>query len=571
MNLDFENIDQLFENSLEGMELTPSSSVKALLKKKMFWYNAFKSIYVQLSLSAFVLTSVVGVVLWVTNTAEPSVVNLDPVNAKEITLELNEFDQLSNKNNGAESDNVSFNLNSISENATEKLVDDTKEEVNIDENSGISNNIPEIIQENVTTSTPIENEKLFVQKQLTVKNEILALKNSSTEPLEVERNKLERVDEQQTLVQRKEPVQNKIEDQPLVNPNRGIVPTKSKQVQNTKELESVNETETVASTPEFLYDSEVLQSVNTERTFIEILPAKSLFFKDIPYPMLSEYKVLDDTVGIDIHGQSIILPSNRWTLGAYARPNYSFSRIINSNSEGTDLSGINKGTFEPAMSYGFGLDLLYQFKQFSVGGGLAYSQYAQEFNTLDKSLQTEVIDNWTLFNVDHWQVDSVAYINLDSLLQGDTVLTYISDSINNPTQDSTHSTVTDSTWANRALTYKNVYQYIEIPLFVEYTFNRSKTWQPFVRGGLVTGIYIKTQGYLVSSEGQITSLEALPFAKVIFWAHAGIGMKYNLNKRFSAYTMLNYRYNLNAIINDEQYINQHLDNTGLTFGFQYHF
>ena len=60
MNLDFENIDQLFEDSLDGLELKPSAQVKTQVQKGMFWHNTFTNTYFRVALALVFLLTVAG-------------------------------------------------------------------------------------------------------------------------------------------------------------------------------------------------------------------------------------------------------------------------------------------------------------------------------------------------------------------------------------------------------------------------------------------------------------------------------------------------------------------------------
>ncbi len=534
MNLDLNNIDQLFEDSLEGMELTPSDNVKSQIKKAMFWHNAYKNNYVRISV-VLLLIAIVGLIYFPnedTKIQKPEII-------------INKTPQIVSENKVIDKTRITTNTKTIEKRKPEQKI--------INQSKKADNRI------NVK-----KEKQIFSFNNTKNKDSKLANRNTKATPIALTKKKpnLNTVSEKE--------VNNLIATAPLaknsLNANtkvkeqskkqRGILLTNEKP--NTSVLEKSNMQEK--------------SSDIEKRNSIARMPLKAYSaISNIEFPSLNGYPLLDDTVGIDIHGDKIILPSNRWTVCTYFRPNYSFTRLSDPNSELQSAYTQNKNAIFPEGSYGFGIDLSYQFKQLSVGGGLAYTQLSQQITTQENVLNIKNTNFWNYFDVENWDVQTTTYLNLDSLFQGDTVMTVITDSTKYITQDSSLVSRTDSTWTQKDFSSQNVYQYFEIPLFVEYLFNRSKTWQPFMRAGLVTGIYMKSKAYYLNANSEIIDASNLPFAKFNFWAHAGLGIKYNLNKKFSAYILGDYRYNLNAILKDEQYFNQNINNIGLSIGIQYHF
>ncbi len=519
MNLDFDNIDQLFENSLNDLELKPSGQVKTQIQKKMFWHNTFKNTYFRISLALLLLLTIAGSSFLLKNSQENKNTEINQTNTSVIA---NTIRKEQTKNNSE-----------ILESQTTAIATPTNTVTIIKGSSDLENKNSKINKLNIKQLKESES-KILDKADLIKHNTIPAVKETAIPTSST-----------------------KIAQDKTINQSESVI---------------VSE-ETKSNNQQVLPTDDYQQKESFGNSSIALLEARINFtLWGIPYPNLNDYPLQDDTVGINIHGQEIILPSNRWNLGAYIRPNYSISRFNNTNaSESQDISKINSDAYNPDYSYGFGLELSYQFKQLSLGGGLAYSQYTQDFNTIDKSLETQEIDFWTYSDMENWNVTNTSYLNLDSLLQGDTVMTVITDSTKYITQDSTLNTRTDSAWTEKAFAYKNMYQYFEIPLFIEYSFSRSKKWQPFMRVGLVTGIHIKSQAYYTDANGKVFDASVMPFAKFNFWAHFGLGLKYNLNKKISTSISMSYRYNLNAIVKDESNFNQNLDNLGVTISLQYHF
>ena len=86
MNLDFENIDQLFEDSLEGLELKPSAQVKTQVQKKMFWHNAFTNTYFRVALALVLLLTVAGSYMLLNNPQESQNTEMVAVSTEPIQV-----------------------------------------------------------------------------------------------------------------------------------------------------------------------------------------------------------------------------------------------------------------------------------------------------------------------------------------------------------------------------------------------------------------------------------------------------------------------------------------------------
>jgi len=515
MNLDFENIDQLFDDSLENMELTPSARVKANIQKKMFWHNMLKNVYVKSS-AVFLITGIVTCLILCNNSLEANL-NNSQANEKHIPI--------------TSGDNVLLTSN-------------------VDSEMEFGNN------DNQKQDSKIENQQI---EDVKVLNTITATEEKNSA------NKL--VDNQQTtseLIKQKSIEQSTnnyaYSNTRLENKKDGFVKTQNTIVVPNSSLTELN-----------VPNNDRLAKVKEQISIPFLKNKESRLLSNIESPSLSNYPLIDDTVGVNILGQDIILPSNRWILGAYFRPNYSIATITSNGQENNQVSNINSEALKSQYSYGFGLELMYQFKQVFLGAGIAYTNYHQEFSVINNELTVEQHSDWNYFDVEHWDIASTSFLNLDSLLQGDTVLTVIVDSTLYLVQDSIQVESVDSVWNLNEVKANNSYQYFEIPLFVEYTFNRAKKWQPFIRLGLITGIYIKSKGYYLSADKQASNLESLPFAKINFWTHTGLGIKYNINKRLSAYALVDYRYNLNSIVSNQSYFKQNLNSVSLAFGVQYRF
>lgn len=584
MNLDFENIDQLFEDSLEGMEITPSPKVKLMVQQNMFWQNAVKSLFFKAGLSIVTLMSVAGA-FWYASSTGPKTTDIAIENEMQTGLAV---ETVHSKN--IVSNEIAFNdvnINSNQEQNTTETKDILKQTIN-----------PIEPKTNQSIELERESETQTINKRPTQKTKI----KTNTEATVSSEERLGIPENQGSKRSKLMPEDIKIEKQTNIKETSTEQLTKREQVNtvtDTQEQKSLASNTGVHSSPKRTIDvlgtqapiANVLSSSDgsskdnpvtiedqssPQINKINKMPARSvqeIILAEFPSSEILDdaYRWFEDTVGVNVKGEPIVLSSDRWSVGLYGQGHYTMSRFKSSESEQKDLSILNKAAIKPALSYGFGAEVSYQFKQLSVGLGLQYERYEQTFTATENNLNIEQINTWNRFDVDHWQVDSTAYLNIDSLWAGDTILVYVKDSVNLLTKDSTLISRTDSNWTESTLNLRNVYQYFEIPIFFDYTFNRSEKWQPFARVGLVTGVYIKSKANIIISDGQRLVLDDLPFAKFNFWGHLGLGIKYNMNKKWTAYSQVHYKFNINAILKDDSSLEQSIDPISLRLGIQYHF
>jgi hypothetical protein len=95
----------------------------------------------------------------------------------------------------------------------------------------------------------------------------------------------------------------------------------------------------------------------------------------------------------------------------------------------------------------------------------------------------------------------------------------------------------------------------------------------FVRLCVITGFRVKTSGFVydASDNETLTEISNAPYVKLNFLAIAGLGIKYNLNNKFSLMLYPYYKYHLNSMIENDFYYKQFIDNAGISFGIRYKF
>jgi len=515
------DIDKLFEDSLSELEITPSPKVKSQIQKQMMLRNALKR-YWKIMLIIILLLGV-GV-LWIGNN----------------TMELSKQQSLlANKQS----------INSLT---------DDKPHHNT---TGLDNK---------TVSS------LTSQKEIasTEKQQKSDTKNNSRQLGISLRNK--NADSQENNNDREDRLSKTIKHLSSSTPSSHLSNSSSKPeiLSSSSSAEKVEKDETQSAL------------TSSSSLAISVLQSKTTISKDnvISMPVIASLScglletkppqvlmvVPDDTVGIDINKQPIVLPSHRWSLLLYVAPNYSFSNYVASAKEYQSLTKVNQLATTSLPGYQGGLGISYQLSQLFIESAISYVQYRQCFTTTEKTLSVVNTPYWEYHESEQWQVDTTMYINIDSLLGGDTVITYREDSTRYIIVDSTKLTRNDSSWTTNDIRLQNVYQYVELPLSVYYTFNRNKHWQPFAGVGVVSGMFWKSKSYYMA-DNEVVSTESLPFAKFVFWANVMGGVRYQYTKRISFSVSGQYRYLLNHLFVQPTYFNQKINAVNLNLGVYYRF
>jgi len=532
-----ENIDKLFAEGLKDLEITPSPLVKQQVQKKMFWINFFKK-YGIYTFLFFLFVGIVGLFSF-NNTSE----NLLEINPKKLDIS----NQTTTNNVVIDHKQIELRNNTNTKNPKTLAK----------ENSYVSKNLSKTKQDKFNTSTPQlkKNTKAGTIKTKELQGGLDKLpKNNST--IQKEKNLSQSSIKQPTQKSNNEEIKSAF----LAQSNSSI--KNAANVKNNTSQELLQRTISASSKSNMQ-----LKQTFSDRQVLNPMPTKecSKLLQKIVLP-----EIPNDTVGMDIYQNPIVLPSHRWSLSFYLAPNYSFINTQTLEAEYQNLAIDNQNSLSPRFSYSLGITAAYQFKQIALEGGISFAQYMQNFEAVEKKLTINNISYWENYQTQKWKVDSTAYINLDSIFQADTVLIYKKDSTAYFVTDSTLKNRNDSVWNTNKVLQQNIYRYIEIPLFVSYNFNRGAFWQPFVGVGLLSGVYLKTQTYYLSSD-KLISTEELPFAKFSFWAGLNAGIRYRYSKDLSFYTAIHYRYQLNSLFDKPQYYQQKLNNLQWQWGISYRF
>lgn len=178
--------------------------------------------------------------------------------------------------------------------------------------------------------------------------------------------------------------------------------------------------------------------------------------------------------------------------------------------------------------YGFDLILENRYINYSTGVRLTtfyeFFDFQNNWNTVDTTILTDIIVNT------HWEVDTFWYLNLDSLLIGDTVWTPYYDSNPIYQYDTLFSNRYDTTFNNNSNERVNKIRFIEFPVIFGYHY-KTGNWKFNFNVGIIAGFPIY-QNYIIilpRDEGVVSGM----FSKVSFWSYTAISGEYKISKRLS--------------------------------------
>ena len=180
-------------------------------------------------------------------------------------------------------------------------------------------------------------------------------------------------------------------------------------------------------------------------------------------------------------------------------------------------------------TYGLGFEI--EQKRFLYSTGFQITNYYENFKLKNN---WETIDSSILTNVEvnsHWNIDTIWFINLDSLLIGDTVWMPYFDSTLINEYDTSYTTDYDTIFHNSEYDRINRIRYVEFPLIFGFHFGKRK-WKYYVRTGLITGISI-SKNYKIALPKEQGVIEG-KFVDFSFWIYTKISVQYAFTDKFSA-------------------------------------
>jgi len=164
-------------------------------------------------------------------------------------------------------------------------------------------------------------------------------------------------------------------------------------------------------------------------------------------------------------------------------------------------------------------------------------------------------------------------LDLDAYLNtGDSVFYTIVDTNIVKTPNQRELISIDSTESTNLVKSINTYSYVEFPIIFGYQFKHNKfILTPKI--GLITGIYIKSQGKILTSSFNAQEIpnDQLPYIKTNLSATTSIGLEYKMNEFYSIIADPYYRVSLNSIYKKQTDLLYKFNAYGIRLGVRYNF
>ncbi len=179
-------------------------------------------------------------------------------------------------------------------------------------------------------------------------------------------------------------------------------------------------------------------------------------------------------------------------------------------------------------SFGLSFDVEQLFFRYSVG--LMLTNYYEKFefndkwNVIDSAIQTIVDIN------SYWEVDTFWYLNLDSLLVGDTVWCPYYDSNQIVIYDTSYKTNYDTTKYQRYYNRINKLRFIELPIIAGFNYTY-KRWTFSVSSGFIFGLPI-FEDYRLALPMDIGIINGY-FSNISYWSYSKFDVKFRISKMIS--------------------------------------
>ncbi|MFH2094225.1 MAG: hypothetical protein ABIJ16_00890, partial [Bacteroidota bacterium] len=226
----------------------------------------------------------------------------------------------------------------------------------------------------------------------------------------------------------------------------------------------------------------------------------------------------------------------------------------------------------PSYSGSANLHISASYKNVFLESGVNYASFGELF-AYNENIQ--IIDSSIITNTVWYQeylYDTVWFVNLDSLIAGDTVYIPLVDSTIHKYTVDEYSTEYDTSVTKTSRHSTNRYRYIEIPLMAGYTF-KSGRFSLTPKGGLITGLLIRTSGKTLMPDYSVTGLSESnqPYVRPVFSLAAGIGISYMINSHFSVIADPYYRKNITSVFTKDYPVDSRFTAYGIRVGLRYTF
>jgi hypothetical protein len=203
---------------------------------------------------------------------------------------------------------------------------------------------------------------------------------------------------------------------------------------------------------------------------------------------------------------------------------------------------------------GFSTGILFrnQNKNFSTSTGLMYSVFRESFNFEAVENSIRQIQYYKYFTRTELQTNTVWFMNLDSLLVGDTVWVPLTYTHEVSKADSVLSVKNDTSKVYHKENSINRYSYIEIPIILGFPF-RVRKFLFYPEIGIISGIILNSKGKTIYLPGTGKNAEIrneIKLSPLNISVFLGLRSEFDFTEKAALTAELYFRQNINSIYSD---------------------
>lgn len=243
---------------------------------------------------------------------------------------------------------------------------------------------------------------------------------------------------------------------------------------------------------------------------------------------------------------------------------YNYSTASNSN-----FNDLLNNSLTPKFAYSTGFFAEIDKNNFAIQSGMYHTQFWERFYMIDEFTNIDTLININILQTTKWQVDTVYFLNLDSLLQGDTVWIPYFDSTKINYVDTNIVTTFDTTNTVYEYYSKNRYTYFEVPLIFSYNFNFQR-FNIGLQAGVIASFLIQNRGLMFGNDGLVLLQKQIPRTKIFVSPYISFKAGYKITDNLSVYVSPFYRFPMQNFYSEEL-IFRKMSAYGAKFGIQYYF
>jgi len=190
--------------------------------------------------------------------------------------------------------------------------------------------------------------------------------------------------------------------------------------------------------------------------------------------------------------------------------------------------------------------------QLSAGAGISKLNINTIFD--ENVLVIDTTFPWNFFQREETVYDTTWFLDMDALLQGDTVWIPFVETSTVMVDDSLQTQKIDTSLSKRQISGSTSFLFLEIPVGLSYTFLDHNNWEASVYGGISAAFYMQQSGPLYSPEtGNIIADGVSEAVRLHFKGRVGAAVHYRLSSLSMIYLTAGYGTSLNNLLDGAQY------------------